>query len=663
MSTSMAVHTQPRRVYDLDDNHWPVVDENLIDDKDVRTRYQRLRNGIGLLRGGHSYAEASKVAGVSEDRLVAIVGRCLTVASDGRLAGYRACVFGWRPHENTRTAPFQKGARPSVGYTGLFRKLIAEYPNLESTLTARLQRIGLANLEANKLRGRTLRRAFIQVCTECGLTGNDYPLNTQDCGLSALRRWITTHFLPKHARAWTRAEHGPTAAAILSDRATEVPETELEDFNQAWFIDETTVNVRARYELPGMHGDWDSVELKRFTVLRAVHGGTGAALANHVVLAAQATAEDLGRLLYKALAGARPLALTVPDLAYEPGAGYPADRVEGMRWLAPKHVYLDNALAHLAGVANYLVQARMGAIMRLGIPAYPIARASIESNFAAEARRVTHQLPGTTGSGPSEEIKAHRKLPVERLVRAVELEQVIDVYVANTNVTAHGASNGIAPIERLRRLVERGQLSGVLVPVEARRPHMFSAPVKVTVRMDLKAGRKPFIVFKRVRYGSTLLQNRFDLVKRSLWLHCDSDDLRVVHLFMPDSTELGPVRASGRWGLIPHDTRIRNMFMKLLDAAQLSTMPQDCPVMALLAHLQNGAPKDKRVALNYAYVMEYLQRHIGSAEVGALQTDAMLAAVADQEVPSVSAANDADHSQVAAEAPEEDFAPRRAVQR
>jgi len=663
MNTATALPTQPRRVYDLDDNHWPVVDENLIADKDVRARYQRLRNAIGLLRGGHSYAEASKVAGVSEDRLVAIVGRCLIVASDGRLAGYRACVHGWRPRENTRTAPFRKSDKPSVGYSGLFRKLIAEHPKLQSTLIARLTRIGLANLQANKLRGRTLRRAFIQVCTECGLTGNDYPLNTQDCGLSALRRWITTYFLPKHARAWTRAEHGPTPAAILSDRSTEVPETELEDFNQAWFIDEVTVNMRARYELPGMHGDWDSVELKRFAVLRAIHGSTGAVLANHLVLAAQASAEDLGRLLYKALAGAPQLVLTVPDLAYEPGAGYPADRVEGMRWLAPKHVYLDNALAHLAGVANYLVQARMGSIMRLGIPAYPIARAPVESNFANEARRVTHQLPGTTGSGPSEETKAHRKLPVERLVRAVELEQVIDVYVANTNVSAHGASIGQAPVERLRRLVERGQLSGVLVPVEGRRPHMFSAPIKVTVRVDLKAGRKPFIVFKRVRYGSTLLQNRFDLVKHALWLHYDSDDLRVVHLFNVDSTELGPVRASGRWGLIPHDIRIRNMFMKLLDAAQLSTMPQDCPVMALLAHLQNGAPKDKRIALNYAYVMEYLQRHIGGAEVAALQTDAMLAVVADQEAPPIPAANDADETQEVAEAAEEEFAPRRAVQR
>jgi putative transposase len=651
------------QAYALDDSHWPAVDEALISDNWRRSRYQRLRNAIGLLRGGHTYAEAAKAGGVSVDRLGAIVARCKQVAPDGRPAGYRACVFGWRAGENTRTAPFVGGRGPSIGYTGLFRKLLADRPDLERKLTERVLRIGVRNLQTNRIRGRNLRRAFVEVCKECGLGDADYPLNTQDRGLKSLRRWITTTLLPKYARQWTRAEYGPTPSAILGDRSTEIPD-ESGDPNEDWIIDEVTVNMRARYELLSMHGDWDSIELKRFCVLRAVHGGTGAVMASHAVLAAQATAADLGQLVFKALAGSPRLELTVPDLAYDPGAGYPADCVEGMRWLAPKRVYLDNALSHLAADANYLIEARMGAGLRLGRPAYPIERASIESNFAAEARRVTHQLPGTTGTGPSEETKAHRKLPVERLVRAVELVQVLEVYVANTNAAPHAASNGIAPLERMRRMLARGQLTGVLVPVESRRRHMFSAPIKVTVRSDLKRGRKPFIVFKRVRYSSALLQNRFDLVNQPLWLHYDSDDLRVVVLFAPNGAELGPVRAVGRWGLIPHDLRIRNMAMKLLDEAQQGTMPHDCPVMSLLAHLRNGAPRDKRTGLQYAYVMEYLQRHLGTEEVAAQQTDAMVVALTEGGEPGAAAANDTAAAEATPVAKaDDDMTPRRVVRR
>jgi hypothetical protein len=183
--------------------------------------------------------------------------------------------------------------------------------------------------------------------------------------------------------------------------------------------------------------------------------------------------------------------------------------------------------------------------------------------------------------------------------------------------------------------------------------------VKVMVRADPKVGRRPFIVFKRVRYGSALLQNRFDLVERVLWLRYDSDDLRVAHLFMLDGTELGPVRASGPWGLVAHDMRMRSMFMKLLDAGQLSTMPRDYPVIAWLAHLHNGAPNDKRIAPDYAYVVEYLQRHLGGAEVAAQQTAAMLAVAADQEAPPAPVANDADETQPVVEEPTKNSSPSR----
>jgi len=284
-----------------------------------------------------------------------------------------------------------------------------------------------------------------------------------------------------------------------------------------------------------------------------------------------------------------------------------------MRYRAPRRIYLDNALAHLAAHTQYIAEKTLGARFVLGRPAYPIARGAIESSFANEAKRVTHQLPGTTGSRPSEETKRHRKLPVESLIHADELAQVLDVYQANVNAAPHSASNGYAPLEQLRRLHAAGRLRGELIPVEHRRPHMFSAPVKVMVRSELPRGRKPFVIFKKVRYSSHLLQRRFDLVDHPLWLHMDTDDLRVVVLFHPDGTELGPVRAVGRWGTQPHDLRIRAMFMKLIDNAQYESMPQDGPVHALLAHLQAGASANRKTALRFSYVMEYLKRHIGGA--------------------------------------------------
>jgi len=588
---------------------WPTVDPSQIANIEDRHRYEKLKDAVELYAGGALVADVILVARVGQRRFYRLLARCLAFAPDGRPWGFRCLVTRTAGAAPVRIkARDEQTSRASAGYGGYFRRLLREYPKIESGLVAALKRQGKDRLMSNTLDFRGVHRTFLRECKEAKLTDDDYPFNTESQARVPLRKWLKTDFMAVHAVSWFAHEVSPDAAQSAAYGQGSGQDTRLEEPYAAWQIDEMTADVLARYQIVNETGDTDDVDLDRFMVIRVIALGSSANLSWGLVLARQVAAHDLIAVLWDAIAGHGKAEAVVPGLDYNPDGGFPATAIPQLQYAVPSVIYVDNALAHLADALQRLVTTLWGATIRIGRPGVPQERAEVESQIKLMAHQLLHQLPATTGSHPRAAVRKRAKRPVQHRLVASELAHTIDVYLANKNGLPAAAARYIAPLERLRRQQDAGAIKVNTLPVALRRAHLFYSPAKSTVRADLKRGRRPFINFMGVRYTSEQLQRSFGLVGKVFSVRCDPRDLRTVWLYERDTGhEWGALNAMGRWGKFPHDMRIRKLFLLLKRKAELGERADDAPLEQLYQYLRNRAKTDRRDATRLAYLMRYLE--------------------------------------------------------
>ncbi|TWO62871.1 hypothetical protein FN976_28635, partial [Caenimonas sedimenti] len=587
---------------------WPGFDETVLPAKD-KARYRRLRDASSLYLKDKPLSEVTAVAQISERRFLRIFARAFERDASGAIIGCRAFAKGAYITPPQRTHLNPPSADGKGGFSGAFRLLFKEHPEIENKLITYLNGFGLRGLRPNRLMFRGIHRKFGKLCVEEGIGPKEYPLNTSEKGRRALRLWIDSTYLPKYASRFVHLEHGKDAADLLQyGEGTGTADREYGGYG-AWIIDATTVDLEARYELPSPMGDWESLDLRRFQQLRCIHKGTSANLANRQVYTPQVSGHDISILFWDAVNGPEPVAEVIPGAKAEPDAGYPACVIPELRFAIPSVVYLDNALAHLADVVQHLVANLFGAKVILGSPKTPHERAQVESKFSLQARRVVHQLPGTTGSNPRDPRRKTHAVKVDQKVRAEEIEQVLDINARNENALPAAGAHNVAPLERLRRLLSAGALKPNYLPADKRKAHYFSKPHPVTVKVDTPTGRRPYVNYLYQRYSSNSLAKRFDLKGQRMWVRPDFRNIRTVMLFDDTGREFGPIQALGHWGTFPHDARIRRIFGKLKREGELGPRADDQPLEALFEHLRNKAPRDPNAALQLTHLIQYLRRH------------------------------------------------------
>jgi hypothetical protein len=619
----------------------PSVDVSLMD-KTGRKRVERMCKARDTFISGSSLDAASRQAGVNARRFQRIMTRYLEVADDGRIGGERVFQSHWRPHRHPKRVKPLDASKAGVwgATTGLFRQLMAENEDLRKDLVAALRRKGKAVLQVNKLVGRELRKLLERLCVAHEVAEDAYPLSTKDKGLRALRRWIVSDFLPLYASDWITAEAG--SKPLQAGGEPVLKPTVVAEYEPyvAWTLDMARVDVRTAIEIVNASGDVDVVEVECFHVLRVIELGYATTLAYLIIYGRQVMAEDLGNLMWRALNGWT-IREVLPDLRMDPSGGFPVMVMSELRWRKPKVIYLDNALAHLSAVFGVIVELTMGADVKPGNPASPLERAEIETKFAIAARRLFHQLPATKGTGPTDpQRKRGDKVQVEGLIRADEIEHAYAVMMGNENGAVATAAHGIPPLERLRRALIRGAITAAPVALSSRCRHMFFPSRRVLVHAKADDTRRPYVNYDRIRYSSTELQRRYDLNGKYLYARADEDDLRVIILFDDKGAEVCRAHGEGRWGLIPHDRRMRRMALRNIDKAQFENMPQDGPLLALFASLQRDAPSKPSAALQLAHCLAVLGRHfqgetIDTAWLGhLLATGSTLDAAAYMDQPS-----------------------------
>lgn len=595
--------------YYLKTENWPPFDEKGLD-VDVKKRFNLLKSAISKYLNFSSMEVVRKDLKMSEGRFFKIFHKCGELTPDGEIYGWSALVAGRSIGGRKRIASISASPGSKGGWSGAFGKLLSDKPGIASALTEYLNAPGKKrSTRPNRVEFRATHRRFLKICAIEGITEEEYPFCTNERGRKALRGWIDNVYLPLNANRFVGLEHGPEAESLSrygeGDGSASRPVAKFRE----WTFDEVTMDVSARYEIPNAAGDWEELELARFFMIRLIDKGSGANLAMRLVFAPQATADDISELFWDALNGPPEVPKPIEGETLLEGAGYPSVILSKLRFALPAVVHMDRALSHLAGHVQSVVTSLFGGTVILGPARTPRERAEIESRFSLQARRVVHQLPGTTGSGPKDPVRKRAAVPVDKLVRANELLQVLDAYCRNENVTPAAASGNIAPLERLRRLLEAGVLEPVYLDPDKRKPYFFSQPVRVAVKGNIAKGVRPYVNYLYMRYSSAELGRDFAMEGGTLLLRPDLRNLRTVMLFREDGRFYGAAQVLGRWSSFPHDQRMRRIFGRLKRLGELGDRADDYPLEALFEHLRKKAPRDRKAALQLSYILEYLTRN------------------------------------------------------
>lgn len=552
-------------------------------------------------------SEVLTVAAVSENQFFHLMDRALEpMEGTDQIRGTRAFVLGKVQAKRKRLQPFVAGKKFG-GYAGLFEQLLREYPDIEKALVAFLN----GEERPNKVTPRILHLKFLQVCRQKGVPTEDYPFNTVTKGFYPLQDWCKKVYQPSNLLAHVRKQHGTGAAVAAAfergDGSSQTPPIPY----TVWVIDEFKVDLDTVIELPMARWDVEYVALSMFQVLRCRSiGNVQCNIAWHMCLRAQASGADVIRLFRNAVMGQPAVEVVEASMKYEPGAGFPQNVFAQLKFAVPILVYLDNALAHLFNPLQTLLQRLYGGRVVLGVPGRPKGRPHIESAIGHLLNKLIHQFPGTTGTGPKDPLREQAQVPAGNRVTVGLLEQALDVYMANENVTATAGAGYLGAFTRLGRLGEAGQIKCNYLPETKRKPHHFCEPKPVTIRCDLGKGRLPYVYYRHRRYSSAWLKTQPALRSKELRALVDYDDLRTLVLIDEAGATFTTLTCEGAWSRVPHDQRMLDIYSKRRSDAQFQTRPGDGPLFAVLKHLATRSKQESQAALEYAYIMRYLKRHL-----------------------------------------------------
>lgn len=135
----------------------------------------------------------------------------------------------------------------------------------------------------------------------------------------------------------------------------------------------------------------------------------------------------------------------------------------------------------------------------------------------------------------------------------------------------------------------------------------------VTVRGNLAKGTRPHVNFEHVRYNSDVLSGNAGLIGQKLRIYFDPRDIRVVHAFFEDGSELGVLTAAKPWCYTPHSLRVRQEVFRLKALGKLRYKEGDDPIEAWVKYKRRQSVGNKRARNDLAKATKQMEQQPSGA--------------------------------------------------
>lgn len=549
-----------------DPSKWPGVDPSAID-TDRRAIYLRREQAVCAYLHGAPLAEVERSSGVRRGSLQRLIERCLMPHPDGRIQGLRALIPYTRTNSYRRVVPALRRATQS-GLTGAMGQLFERLPQLQRIIEREIVRDALGLSKRGRLYGlRDVQLKLLAACREAGLTAKDYPLNHDEKGYRSLAQWIRrclesrfpVRRVPRFDEAW-KASIRPFSIVEL---------------------DGHKLDVRLRVRFTDASGVSVDLESERLFVITLIDVCTRVVLGWQLVPAPEYDHHDVLAALQDAMRPRRKRQEFVsPGLAYRAGAGFVNDVLPNLAYACWEVLKFDNAASHLTEDTFKPICQFVGCRLEAGPIGEPTVRPYIERFFGTLTERMSTKIHGTTGRHPKDPVgKRGRTVPVSLLITLPELEELLDVSIANYHASAHDGLNGRSPLEAMQLAVEHhGTPVRTLPQVLRGRLHQLQSVHLSTVRGNVARGVAPYISLYGARYSNEVLQRTQGLVGQTIRVYIRPDDMREAWAYLSNGADLGRLTVLEGWRYSRHTLRLRKYILRQRRLGKLKFAGEQDPV-------------------------------------------------------------------------------------
>ncbi|WP_312817682.1 hypothetical protein [Pseudomonas sp.] len=574
---------------------WPDASVEELEPKDAGV-YRHRKQALEMYLQGDTIDAIKHATTIDGSFLRKMIKRCLTMAPDGNVYGYRAFL----PHQPIKAyirtkevdaSHWQSGA----GLAGVLGATFRRYPGLESRLTALILKRRSKGKKSKEIHEFAIRAvdvhvAFIGMRRENNHPAMEWPYNTKSLGI----RGLTTYIKQVREQNYERTIHisGDRGAIAHIPVGTGIPSlTKSTGLMSAIEIDAYTYDAIFILILQHENGLETYHVLKKLHLLAAVDSLTTATLWYYVVHGDDVSAESVVTLIRKMLsANLQKPEFTIQDLAIEPGAGFPMEVIPEMTQVLPSIIRLDNALAHLANKVSSDLRKQIGCVIEYGVPGRPERRPSVEHKFKRFAADLIQRFPNTTGAGPLNGRAVNPEgAAIEFMITSDELDQLTYAFFANLNAEPSAGLRFLSPLATVEQLVRKDHYIPRRPPIDMQHSlGLVRASYPRTVKGGVEDGHRPYINFKKARYTSPALARSPQLVGEPIIIKVNEVDIRVVDAYLKTGASIGPLTVQGDWAEHPHSLKVRDIINSLISRQILHRVTGECIVTTYFRYLEGN---------------------------------------------------------------------------
>lgn len=584
---------------------WPSVDPSAMNEP-AHAQYRLREDAINAYFSGEPLGAIEDRLGVKRATIGWFVNRCISPHPDGRIQGYRGLIPYSRVKNYVRVKP-PKARSDRGGLVGAFQQLLGRYPSLLGIIERHIAGGELHLSANNRLVGlRLTQESLVNACRKLELTSHDYPLNRIEKAYRSLADFARARL---EARVPTR--HPSAGDAQL---ATMKPFSFVE-------LDGHKLDLRLRVRYTDPNGMAIDLETERLFVIVLIDVCTRAVVGWQLVTAPEYNHFDVLLAVQNAIMPRRKRKdFSIPGMVYETGGGFVSEVCPEAAYACWQVLKFDNAKAHLAEDTLNSLCEFVGCRVDAGPVMHPALRPYIERFFRTLTDRLSRRLPGTSGNSPQDVAGIKGKLlPVEHLVLIEELEELLDVTIANYNGTAHDGLNGRTPLQAMEFfLKERKVVLRTIAQSKRTRIHQLQPPHLSTVRGSPFRGIAPYISLYGTRYSNEVLERSPGLLKTRIRVYINPDDMRQAWAYLPNGAELGQLHVLSGWRYSRHTLRLRQQILRLRRGGKLNFSDEQDPVAIYSKHQLSKIKQSRKQATRTAQVLaiEQPQQAPSSAAIG-----------------------------------------------
>ena len=598
-------HSIPSDLIDI--GQWPRADDSALSDERRDLLKRRIRAMTLFVDGQTPLREISRETGVGFNDLYRVFERCIAPHGDGRIFGCRALI----PYQHTRSYDRPSPVKPSregvpSNASGAFAQLLQRYPDIARWIERKVAQRSKKHADLTEVHRHLwrLHGGFLAQCRQAGIQAHEYPFNQKYLGERSLASYVRA-LSNRNFDAAARAAGARQIGHRWSDDPEEVRKPATRPYEAVEF-DGHKIDVCLTLRIDDPFGFETLLVLHRIWILLVLDVATRAVIGYSLALGREYNKDDVAVALQASLMPHTARASKIPALSVRPGGGFPSEMIPATAWACWGTFRFDAAKAHFANATLERLTHVVGCTTDNGPLGQKNERALIERFFDQIASHFAHRLPATTGSDPR---------AVERLLNDVgeqtslmmtldEIEDVIDVLLADYNGEPHGGLGGRTPLEAMQfQLAKEDGLLRTL-PVARRSTLCLLQEARVvTIRGNVSRGERPHINFEHVRYDSRVLSGIAGLIGKQLRIYFNVKDIRHVHAFHIDGSELGVLTAARPWCFTPHSLRVRQEIFSLIHRRKLAVREGSDPVGAWFAYKKEQARSHTRDANDLARML------------------------------------------------------------